>query len=167
MKLSSIHKLYRAGRIKRYHSTDVEAQTIGHHSWGVAMIVAMIYPKAEGYAGMSSRLILAALTHDLAEIETGDIPATAKWASPRLCEELSEMEGKFGRTHELPEPMSYKEDAILKWADTFELCLYAQYQINKGNEYAVEILNNGLEHLRKKGFPTTEARELYDQVFGR
>jgi 5'-deoxynucleotidase YfbR-like HD superfamily hydrolase len=131
------------------------------------MIVAMIYPRGEGYAGMSSRLILAALTHDLAEIETGDIPATAKWESRELCEALNVMEGKFNRRHDLPQPASYKEDSILKWADTFELCLYSHHQITKGNEYAVEILNNGLEHLRKLGFPTTEAKELYDQVFGR
>jgi 5'-deoxynucleotidase YfbR-like HD superfamily hydrolase len=158
------NKLYKAGRITRYHTADVKPQTLGHHQWGVAMIVCMIYPNHRP----PPDIIMAALTHDLAESETGDIPATAKWGNSRLDAALSESEVAFNKRHgiDFELTMTGREQDILHWADTFELCLYCQYQVNMGNEYAGEILANGIGHLRKMRFPTTEAKELYDSIFG-
>jgi 5'-deoxynucleotidase YfbR-like HD superfamily hydrolase len=109
---------------------------------------------------------MAALTHDLAEIDTGDVPATAKWSSGDLTDALEGAEMGFNRAHGLDYDLSDGEAKMLSWADTFELCLYCRHQINTGNEYAEEILLNGLEHLRKKGFPTPKSKELYDAIFG-
>jgi len=159
------NKLYRAGRVKRYHTADVPAQTLAQHSWGVVMIVAMIYPRGVGYIGVPSNLIMAALTHDLAESETGDIPATTKWGSARMSSVLDELEASFNQRYDIDYQLTPKELDILKWADTFELCLYCLHHVNMGNEYAGEILGNGLMHLRKKDFPTTEAKELYESIF--
>ena len=55
--------------VKRYHTvTTLVSETVGHHSHGVAMMCLMFDPMA------SRQLLMAALFHDLAEHQTGDIP---------------------------------------------------------------------------------------------
>lgn len=153
--------LYKAGRVKRYHTCDVPAQELGQHSWGVAMIVHAIYPNHNppGY------LLMDALTHDLAESFTGDVPAPAKWASIKLSEALEEMEARFNHTYNIGPVggLNPKEVAILRWADTFELVLYCR-NVRTGD--GVDVFNAGMEVLRESGFPTTEAKELYESIFG-
>ena len=161
--MKDFKKLYKAGRVTRYHTADVPAQSLAAHSWGVSMVVAMIYPNKKPPA----HLLMAAMIHDLAESVTGDVPAPTKWGNEQLSKRLREAELVFNLINGIEIPLTPQEEAILAWADTFELCLYCRHQASMGNEYAGEILSNGLEHLRKKGFPTTESKELYDDIFGK
>lgn len=66
-----------SGNVVRFHAVPgVGKQKNSEHQWGVALLVAAIKPDC------SKELLLAALTHDSAEIVTGDIPFTFKKIRP-------------------------------------------------------------------------------------
>ena len=132
--MANFKSLYSAGRVKRYHTADVQAQTLAQHSWGVAMIVARIYPNQRP----TPTVLMAALTHDLAEMETGDVPAPTKWNNPKLNNALRDAELSFNLRHDIQLDLTVKETDILHWADTFELCLYCSHQINMGDCFISE-----------------------------
>jgi 5'-deoxynucleotidase YfbR-like HD superfamily hydrolase len=161
--MNQFKRLYAAGRVKRYHTCDVPAQELGQHSWGVAMIVATIYPRD---VEVPSRLLLAALTHDLAESETGDVPATAKWGDKKLSRALERLEDKFNEEHAIMFELTAPEKRILQWADTFELIMYCLHQNVMGNSYALDIVKRGAQYIMENlKFPTTESKELFDEFF--
>lgn len=77
---------------KRYHTwPTLREQTVGAHSFSVAMLVALIAQGADphGGEGLTLPLIMAALTHDLAEHKLGDLPAPAKRSLPALANGMS------------------------------------------------------------------------------
>jgi 5'-deoxynucleotidase YfbR-like HD superfamily hydrolase len=158
--MKNFKMLYDAGRIQRYHTSDVTPQSVAAHSWGVAMIVCRCYPKDRP---IPQNLIMAAMTHDMAEAETGDIPAPAKWDYPQLGKVLDQIEQSFNETHGIDYKLTPQEARILEWADTFELVLWCS--VHRHLVAAEDMLLVGHEILARKGFPTTEAKELYDEFF--
>lgn len=157
-----LHKLYPTGRLKRWHTTDLPAQTIGHHSWGVALVVATIYPRGHD---VPAKLMLAALTHDCAEAITGDIPSPAMKQYPELGMMLAGIERRFNVEAGIEFDLTDRERAILKWADTFECAMYAEHIFHMGVLQANFVLIRARTYLKDMGFPTSEARELYGEVF--
>lgn len=127
-------------RVKRYHTIDLIVQeTVGHHSSNVAMLCVLLSrgrPRAE--------LLIAALTHDLEEQFTGDIPATAKWYSPALCAALNDMEDAHALFHT---DLMAEECRILKQADMLDLCFKCREEIKMGNEAMVTVLSRGIASL--------------------
>ena len=78
--MKNFQALYDAGAVKRWHTKlTIKEQDNAAHQWGVAMIVAHIFPG-------SSHLLMAALTHDLHEAEAGDIPYPFKRNNPVVKE---------------------------------------------------------------------------------
>lgn len=111
-----------SGRVLRYHAAPtVQPQTIGLHSWGVALIV-MYLVGEEGHPGTSTaKLMRAALLHDSPELHTGDIPFGVKRRSPEMKALLTEMEEEAYATLTFPMPgLNAAEEAVLKIADTLE-----------------------------------------------
>lgn len=161
MSIKVFPELYKAGRVKRWHTDDVPPQELGQHQWGVAMVVRAIYPNHRPPA----YLLEAALTHDLAESVTGDAPAPTKWQNPALDNELKRLEERFNDRMGLTVDLSVMEKRILAWADLFELCLYCKHHRKMGNQYAGVVLEGALSHLLEMGFPTSESKELFDHVF--
>jgi 5'-deoxynucleotidase YfbR-like HD superfamily hydrolase len=156
--------LFNASRVRRYHTTDVQEQSLAQHSWGVAMIVARITPPDNPRLAV---LLKYALTHDLHEYVSGDSPATAKWKSKELEEYHRREEEEFNRHHKLVDlsDLQPEEAAIVKWADMLELVLWCQKEMVKGNKFANPIYERGRRWLDSQPYPTTLARELYDEVF--
>ena len=151
--------MYYAGAIRRFHTTRaIRDQSVGEHSWGVAVILTKICLP-------SPVLLTAALYHDMAELHTGDVPSTAKWASKSLKKALDLSEHHFEVLHGIVIDLSVEERRLLKWADMFELCLYSSTEVDMGNSLMQVPLVNGLNWLKDKGFPTPAAKALFMEYF--
>lgn len=128
-------ELWAAGRVKRWHAFPIIGeQNVADHSWGVALIVAEI---AEEH--LSVNLMRAALTHDAAELYTGDVPYQTKKRWPHLADALDKCETDVERAHNIDWILTEKQREILKWADMFELMLFAEAQADLGNRNVVEM----------------------------
>lgn len=156
--------LFSASRVRRYHTADVQEQSLAQHSWGVAMIVARITPPDNPRLAV---LLKYALTHDLHEYVSGDSPATAKWKSVELEAYHRREEEEFNRHHKLVDlaDLTGEEAAIVKWADMLELVIWCQKEMVKGNKFANPIYERGRRWLDNQPYPTPLARELYDEIF--
>lgn len=135
--------MFRAGgSVKRYHvMPTVGHQTVAEHSYHVACLLHLLTPD------VSANLLKAALFHDLAEQETGDVPATAKWYCSMLKDVLSELEDDFNLRYNTVVELYPSERALLKIADTMELVCYCVDQMMFGNHHALEVARRGINHL--------------------
>jgi 5'-deoxynucleotidase len=123
-------RVRRAGDVKRWHTKRTNReQTLAAHQWGVAMLVQWVDPFCR------KELIMAALTHDNTELDTGDIPTPAKWKSQAFADALTAVEQKSLLCEIWPDCLTQDEHNLLKWADSVELLLYAQEEVNMGNLY--------------------------------
>lgn len=122
--------LYRdAADVVRYHTKrTIRQQTVGHHSFNMLMLVQQVVP------GCRKEVLLAIMHHDLPELKTGDIPGPIKRHHPQLGPLLDEIESGLaplfkdcGLTHE--------EEALVKWADRMEGCLWCLEEVRMGNTY--------------------------------
>ena len=157
--MKKFRNMYDAGAIHRFHTMrTVRDQSVGEHSWGVAVILTKICLP-------SPVLLTAALYHDMAEVHTGDVPATAKWVHNSLKKALELAEYHFESLHGIVIDLSDEERKLLKWADMFELCLYSQVEIDMGNSLMYKPLEHGMAWLKSKGFPTPAAKALYMEYF--
>lgn len=106
-----------AGQVTRYHAApSVLPQTVGLHSFGVAVLVLYIRPTA------SREMLIEALLHDSAEYFTGDVPFTTKQANPAVKNLLEDLEKKH-REEDLvgtPTALTDTECALLKVCDTLD-----------------------------------------------
>ncbi len=111
-----------AGRVRRFHTVPSHPhQTVAEHSWGVVMILLYIYP------GATAAAIVHALSHDIGERATGDVPAHAKWRNQDLKDALHDVEQKelcrlgFDATG-----LPLSEQAAVKCADLLDLLLFCR-----------------------------------------
>lgn len=120
--------LHAAARTKRWHTHEtIRSQNLADHSWGVAMTVAAISPN------WSRGLMFAALTHDLHETELGDIPYPAKRSYPALKDISDNQQLHYEKSNGIHVTLTREEEAILKWADMYELYLWVRQEYAMGN----------------------------------
>ena len=151
-------KMYKAGAVKRWHTrTTIKEQDVAAHSWGVAMIVKEIYPQA------NADLLMAALTHDLHEIESGDIPYPFKKKNAQVRLGVELQESQFVKENGLPQPAESLIH-ILKWADMFELYLWCRREAGLGNQTMLDTVDVAYKALRDMGPPTKRAEELFKEA---
>ena len=116
--------LYKSGFVQRWHTHHVLArtgQTLGHHQWGVATIIAALHPCP------SAALLMAAMWHDVGESVSGDMPFTAKRNNVALSYELGKIEHKAqSRLTQRNIVIDDDDEAWLKMADRLEAYLYVQ-----------------------------------------
>lgn len=129
--------LYFAGRVKRYHSwPTTQSQTIGEHSWQVALIYERIFgelsPPVERYIRL----------HDVAELVAGDIPFPVKAENPELKVEFEKVEHKallhmgVGALPDLPD----SERKRIKICDLLEMMIFGLVEREMGNLLAIPII---------------------------
>lgn len=138
---------------KRYHTwPTLREQTVGAHSFSVAMIVALIAQEADPHdgEGLTAPLLMAALTHDLPEHKLGDLPAPAKRSLPAL------ENGKSFRAHwgemevELLKGVGLDWEAMLgpqqlrwlKLADSMDGALWCVRERAMGNRLICTVYDN-------------------------
>jgi 5'-deoxynucleotidase YfbR-like HD superfamily hydrolase len=112
---TSLPEIYESGFVKRWHThlMPVE-QTLGHHQWGVAVIIALLHPNP------SVKLLKAALLHDTHEKSLGDWPHSAKTENPALAEFEKAFERKFHMEHGIDYQLEADEQLWLTFADRLE-----------------------------------------------
>ena len=144
--------------VLRYHTkTTLVKETVGHHSHGVAMLVLMLSPQASG------RLLRAALTHDLAEHVTGDIPSPAK-RQYGIGEQVSLFEEDLLTAAGLgTPPLTQDEERLLKVADVAHGALFCAREISLGNRRMREVFDTYLSYAEQLHLTDTE-KELFNLI---
>lgn len=153
--MNHFFELYESGSIKRWHTAHtIKEQDVAAHSWGVAMICEFIRPG-------DHKLVMAALTHDTAEAETGDVPFQVKYNHPSIAKAVSEVEFMYDKYHDIIWDLTPVQQKCLKWADMFELYLWATREVSLGNAYMVRVRNGAEEILNEMRPPTELAQQLW------
>lgn len=153
--------IYNGGASKRYHTVQTHnTQDIAAHSFGVAWWCEML---TDGEA--SKQLIMAALTHDLAEHIVGDVPSPAKRAMGcrdafNAYEDSILTENKVIHYMKLTDV----EKTILKAADCFDGLMFCLNERRMGNKH-VEIVYGRyysyITEVKDKAFKYTFAIDDY------
>lgn len=82
-------KFYRSGLVRRWHQNPEMSQfgqNNAAHQWGVVTLVLIMFPNA------SRELIIAAHTHDVGELDAGDLASPKKELYPEVYEQLQGVE---------------------------------------------------------------------------
>jgi 5'-deoxynucleotidase YfbR-like HD superfamily hydrolase len=124
---------------RRYHAglEMHEYQRIDAHSYGVAMFTVALTPDAS--PERRSRLLMAALVHDLPECKTGDLPAPFKRSIPNMREQLHAYEDNVLRDHGLLEILVGNDARALAIADSADGLHHCLVEMKRGNGYAKAI----------------------------
>jgi 5'-deoxynucleotidase YfbR-like HD superfamily hydrolase len=118
--MTDLRKTWRATFTRRWHSNPDMCHTVdpvGGHSARVALILLHCWPDA------SRDLIIAALTHDLAESITGDIPPAAKEMFPAFIT----MERCVAASNGWHVALSDADETRLKFADRLDAYMWADH----------------------------------------
>lgn len=108
-----------SGDVTRFHAVPgISPQSVSEHSWGVAILCQAFTPKCR------KDVILAALTHDCAELITGDIPATLKWENMDIKTAIHTIEDRVEKRWGIKVALTPFELEILKIADCLEGMTY-------------------------------------------
>lgn len=145
--LDDIRVMRRGNAVQRYHTVPtLHSETVGAHCAGVACMVLAVTRGA-----CSKNLLVAALLHDMAEQETGDVPATAKWNHPVLKVALDAAEKRALRMLDLDAsiPVLSPADAVLlKICDMLDLCFKSLEELRLGNRNFYPLLLRGVSYVQ-------------------
>lgn len=165
-----------AGETRRFHTWPVlRQQNVAEHSWHVAQLLFLMYGGQE--PGITIALLMAGLTHDMAECQVGDIPSPAKRAMsstfPNFREKWGEMEQRILHGYEMDweGALSNEEKRRLKLADVMEGALYCVRERAMGNtlidvcyrnfaNYIGELMTAGKEEVPFEKLDSVTLREL-------
>lgn len=152
------------GNVVRSHTLRVVGphQTVAAHSHGVACIVAWLY----AYYDMKppADMLLAAAFHDLSEVVTGDMPATAKWSSPALKDALHKVSEGVELKYGLRANLTTEEQYALRFCDITEFALWSIEQVNLGNRYALLYLLNATTNMRGYNFESHPLGDALEEL---
>lgn len=146
------------GHVQRYHANRVAAQSVAAHSWGVAVLVLLVWPRA------SAALLRTALMHDVSEAMTGDIPYPAKATFPELRALEHEISEAFNVSMGINSDLDEFEYKVLKWCDMFECMVFCCEQMRTGNLYAARVMRTALDALYAVDFPGATGMYAQDSL---
>lgn len=131
--------IYAGAQTKRYHTADtLTDQTVGAHSFGVAWLVVALLPNA------SRHLLLAAMSHDLAEHRVGDVSSPTKRKYPALKHLVdtaeSELLDYYGLNYEAE--LTTEERRVLKLADNMDGMMFCVRERKMGSRAVCPIYEN-------------------------
>lgn len=132
-----------AQRIIRYHTMPVvEQQNVGAHTFGVCMLLVEL---TDGQ--VSSRLLQAALFHDVAEAIVGDTPSPILHRMPAFRTAYKAAEEEVNKTYDLAVKLPDDEAWLLKLADRLELAMFCLEDWARGNQQARLMVDRVLSTL--------------------
>ena len=144
--------------VRRYHTIPtLIPETVGHHSHMVALLVFMLVENP------SKNLIFAALVHDLAEHQTGDIPSPSKRRFG-IGEQVNEVESilleESGWGYE---ELTNAECRALKIADLAQGAMYSAEEILRGNSRMKSVFDRYISYAEDLMLCGAET-ELFNQI---
>lgn len=150
------------GSVVRYHTRPgIRPDTDAHHSHGVAMLCSLIMPPQEdGRTSASTNLLMAALTHDLAEQFASDVSSPAKRAldlGDRLWRVEQEVLDRYNLSYE--RHLSHDEKIVLRLADGLDMLMYCCRELALGNRNALLIWRRACSYIE-----TFQPPEVHDQA---
>lgn len=153
----TLNFIFRGAKTKRFHTADtLTTQTVGEHSFGVAWLVILLNPQAR------KELILAALSHDLAEHIVGDVSSPAKRAYPALKGAVATAEDTAlslaGLNYE--KGLADCEARVLKYADLLEGMLFCIRERKMGSTVVNEIYKRFRQYAMEVSGLPPHAEEL-------
>ena len=154
----TLNFIQQGAEVTRYHTvTTLMRETVGHHSHGVACLCLLLNP----LAGRS--LLIAALQHDLAECETGDIPAHSK-RRYGIGGQVHALELEILRSSGLVYPtLTAEEERTLKMADIAQGALYSAREIELGNQRMRVVFDRYISYAEAM-MPLGRERELFNTL---
>ena len=144
--------------VKRFHTvTTLVSETVGHHSHGVAMLCLLFDPMA------SRQVLMAAMFHDLAEHQTGDIPSPAK-REFGIGGKVDELEQRLMNAAGIIMPcLSAAEQRTLKLADVAQGALFCAREISLGNKRMRRIFDRYISYAEELILVGRE-REIFNMI---
>lgn len=143
----NIDNLVMAVNVKRWHTANIEPETVGHHSAVVAIMASHLLDVTLGsepsHYGFTLAVLRTALAHDLGEYGVGDMPSPVKW----------KMGAQFNSVLEQMEHQAFtdvgvlagEEDSIVwscvRLADYLAGALHAATQAAKGCQFASTVID--------------------------
>ena len=138
----NVHKVLESAHVERYHTmAHIKNQTNDRHGWAVAILCQHFDPNCR------KEVILAAMTHDSAELETGDNPAPVKWANPELKEVLDKIEHRVNTDWGIHYELTPDEKLLLKVSDYIEGMQYCFHRVMCGELSASIIFDRFYDRL--------------------
>ncbi len=144
--------------VKRYHTvTTLVSETVGHHSHGVGMLCLLFDPMA------SRQLLMAAMFHDLAEHQTGDIPSPAK-REFGIGGKVDELEQRLMHAAGIVMPQLSPDDKrTLKLADVAQGALFCAREISLGNKRMRRVFDRYISYAEELILVGRE-REIFNMI---
>jgi 5'-deoxynucleotidase YfbR-like HD superfamily hydrolase len=150
----------------RYHTVQMHCyQRIDAHSWGVAMLVD--YLTTDMRPRDKLMLLQAALRHDMAECEVGDVPAPAK-RKLGIRKALDDAEFEVLRLYGWGTPeLRPHQKRILAIADAADGALHCIAERRHGNMNVVPVFKNFMQYLVTESDcgRTQEERDIMDYIW--
>lgn len=140
----------RGGAVKRYHAlTTLISDTVGQHSFHVAWICVLLWKAINDDEDPSAQLLLAALSHDLAEQEFGDIPAPTKRAVAAM-EKVAHLEDAHLRQHgfNYTDKLTPAEHFVLKMADYLDGLRFCNHELDLGNSRMMVVRGRYIGYIK-------------------
>jgi len=136
--------MLRGGEVSRFHTVQtLKQESVGQHSFGVAWFCHLISPQCR------KELILAALAHDLAEQEVGDLPAPTK-RKFKISESFGAVEDGILEEAGFGFELSDAEKRTMKFADCFQGMLFCIRERSLGNRGVEVIFQRYREYVKEK-----------------
>lgn len=155
--MKTLEFIRNAGETRRFHTFPVlREQRVDAHSWQVAMLLWYIFGGRE--PGVRMELIMAALTHDMAEHKVGDLPSPGKrWLDNEYTMvhkddgDVRTFREAWGRMEQGIQAdhgqnwecfLTDEEKEILKFCDVAEGALHCIRERALGNQLIAEAFHN-------------------------
>lgn len=153
--------------VRRFHQyTTNEVNTVGAHSAGVALMCLLIDPRCR------KEVLAGALTHDLGEWVTGDIPApTKRMLSPLARAELEKVEKDTLFDFNFYYALTPDEITLIKLGDYFDGLSFCVEEARRGNRTLLSVADVYISYLlpfmqeRASGHPwSMNAYTIFEQI---
>jgi 5'-deoxynucleotidase YfbR-like HD superfamily hydrolase len=147
--LNRIHKRLLGGHVVRYHTRPelADGQNVAAHTWRAMVILQTLWPE------VSKNCLIHMLYHDVAEAETGDMPATTKWKYEDLALLMNKVEREYEQSIGVglaDWEITETEKALCNIADKLELVLHCTRMMQQGNMLAKDVFMKGVNYLEER-----------------